>query len=90
MEMNKEYTKEELLEHIKMLEKTIQVQHETINRMLDAFILKPETTTEPSANQVHLIYCFHFKKNCRKNIFVTVLFIFSEKTAKFDRDVIYA
>jgi len=50
MEMNKEYTKEELLEHIKILEKTIQVQNETINRMLDAFILKPQTTTEPSAN----------------------------------------
>lgn len=50
MEMNKEYTKEELLERIKILEKTIQVQNETINRMLDAFILKPQATTEPSAN----------------------------------------
>ena len=48
MDKNKDYTKEELLEYIKMLEKTIKVQNETINRMLDAYILnsKPiETTT---------------------------------------------
>lgn len=50
MDMNKEYTKEELLEHIKMLEKTIKVQNETINRMLDAFILKPQSITDPSDN----------------------------------------
>ena len=39
MDKYKNYTKEELLAHIKTLEKTIQVQHETINRMLDAYIL---------------------------------------------------
>lgn len=36
-------TKEELLEHIKLLKKTIQTQHETINRMLDAYILNSST-----------------------------------------------
>ena len=39
MENYQDYTKEELLERIKLLEMTIQVQHETINRMLDAYIL---------------------------------------------------
>lgn len=39
MDKKKDYTKEELLEYIKTLEKTIKVQHETINRMLDAYIL---------------------------------------------------
>ena len=40
MEKYQDYTKEQLLEQIKDLEKAIQVQHETINRMLDAYILK--------------------------------------------------
>ena len=40
MEKYQDYTKEQLLEQIKVLEKAIQVQHETINRMLDAYILK--------------------------------------------------
>ena len=39
MDKYQNYTKEELLEHIKLLEKAIQVQHETINRMLDTYIL---------------------------------------------------
>lgn len=39
MDKKKDYTKEELLEYIKTLEKTIKVQYETINRMLDAYIL---------------------------------------------------
>lgn len=39
MEKYQDYTKEELLEFIKQLEETIKVQHETINRMLDAYIL---------------------------------------------------
>ena len=39
MEKYENYTKEELLELIKTLEKTIKVQNETINRMLDAYIL---------------------------------------------------
>ena len=39
MEKYENYTKEQLLELIKTLEKTIKVQNETINRMLDAYIL---------------------------------------------------
>ena len=44
MDNYQNYTKEELLEHIKKLEKTIRVQHDTINRMLDAYILNPKET----------------------------------------------
>ena len=40
MDKYQNYTKEELLKYIKMLEKTIQVQNDTINRMLDAYILQ--------------------------------------------------
>lgn len=40
MDKYKDYTKEELLEQIELLEKAIKVQHDTINRMLDAYILK--------------------------------------------------
>ena len=40
MDKYQDYTKEQLLEQIKILEKAIQVQHETINKMLDAYILK--------------------------------------------------
>ena len=39
MEKYQDYTKEELIELIKTLEKTIKVQHETINRMLEAYIV---------------------------------------------------
>ena len=39
MDKYENYTKEELLEYIKKLEETIKLQHETINRMLDAYIL---------------------------------------------------
>lgn len=39
MDKYQNYTKEELLELIKTLEKTIEIQHETINKMLDAYIL---------------------------------------------------
>lgn len=47
MDKYKDYTKDELLAYIKTLEKTIKVQHETINRMLDAYVLKtsPEDKT---------------------------------------------
>lgn len=44
MDDNKNYTKEELLEYIKLLEKTIKVQNDTINRMLDAYILGANAT----------------------------------------------
>lgn len=39
MDKYQDYTKEELLELIKSLEETIKVQLDTINRMLDAYIL---------------------------------------------------
>lgn len=39
MDKYQDYTKEKLVEHIKLLEKIINLQHETINRMLDAYIL---------------------------------------------------
>ena len=39
MDKYQDYTKEELLELIKTLEETIKVQHDTINKMLDAYIL---------------------------------------------------
>lgn len=44
MDNNKNYTKEELLEYIKLLEKTIKVQNETINRMIDTYILNSKTS----------------------------------------------
>lgn len=50
MDKYNNYTKEELLAHIKTLEKTIQVQHETINRMLDAYILNISPTEKISNN----------------------------------------
>lgn len=43
MDKYSNYTKEELLAYIKTLEKTIKVQHETINRMLDAYILNDKS-----------------------------------------------
>lgn len=45
MDKNKDYTKEELLEYIKKLEKTIKVQNDTINRMVDAYILNSKSTS---------------------------------------------
>ena len=48
MDTNKNYTKEELLEYIKLLEKTIKVQNDTINRMLDAYILNNKTSENVS------------------------------------------
>ena len=43
MDKYQNYTKEELLEHIKLLEKAIKIQHETINRMLDTYILNSDS-----------------------------------------------
>ena len=48
MDNNKNYTKEELLEYIKMLEKTIKQQNETINKMLDAYILNTKDSKNES------------------------------------------
>lgn len=50
MDKYKDYTREELLEQIKMLEKTIKLQHDTLNRMLDAYILNQTPAIEPAAN----------------------------------------
>lgn len=50
MDKNKDYTKEELLAYIKTLEKTIKVQNETINRMLDAYILKNQSAEKALLN----------------------------------------
>ena len=44
MDKYQNYTKEELLKYIKTLEKTIRVQNDTINRMLDAYILNKNKT----------------------------------------------
>ena len=45
MDKYQNYTKEELLKYIKTLEKTIRVQNDTINRMLDAYILSNNKKT---------------------------------------------
>ena len=37
------YTKEELLDYIQKLEAALKVQHDTINRMLDAYILNADS-----------------------------------------------
>lgn len=50
MDKYENYTKEELLAHIKTLEKTIQMQHETINRMLDAYILNSSPSSKSANN----------------------------------------
>lgn len=49
MDQYKDYTKEELLKQIKLLEKTIKTQNDTINRLLDAYILNTQSTNEPNA-----------------------------------------
>lgn len=36
----KDYTVEELLAQIEIMRKTIQLQHATINRLMDAYVLK--------------------------------------------------
>ena len=46
MDKYQDYTREELLEHIKLLEKTINLQHETLNRMLDAYILNSKESNQ--------------------------------------------
>ena len=40
MNEKKEYTTEELLAQIEILKKTIAVQHTTINRLMDTYVLK--------------------------------------------------
>ena len=46
MDKYQNYTQEELLEHIKLLENTIHIQHETINRMLDHYILNSSESSQ--------------------------------------------
>ena len=43
MKENKEYTVEELLAQIEIMKKTIKVQHTTINRLMDTYVLKSNT-----------------------------------------------
>lgn len=45
----KEYTIEELLLQIEIMRKTIQVQHETINRLMDTYVLKKKSTKTPKS-----------------------------------------
>lgn len=47
MNEKKELTIEELLAQIEILKKTIQVQHETINRLMDTYVLKVKTSKSP-------------------------------------------
>lgn len=45
----KEYTVEELLAQIDIMKKTIQVQHETINRLMDTYVLKTKPAKQPKS-----------------------------------------
>lgn len=45
----KEYTMEELLAQIDIMKKTIQVQHETINRLMDTYVLKTKPAKQPKS-----------------------------------------
>ncbi|MBQ2706487.1 MAG: hypothetical protein IJF60_06715 [Agathobacter sp.] len=47
MEEKKDYTVEELLAQIEIMKKTIKVQHETINRLMDTYVLKEKTFRVP-------------------------------------------
>lgn len=38
MSENRKYTEEELLKQIEILKKTIQVQNDTINRLMEAYV----------------------------------------------------
>lgn len=38
MNQNKKYTEEELLKQIEILKKTIKVQNDTINRLMEAYV----------------------------------------------------
>ncbi len=47
MEEKKEYTIDELLAQIEIMKKTIKVQHETINRLMDTYVLKEKSAKPP-------------------------------------------
>lgn len=47
MNEKKEYTVEELLVQIEIMKKTIKVQHETINRLMDTYVLKDKSIKIP-------------------------------------------
>jgi len=47
MEEKKNYTVEELLAQIEIMKKTIKVQHETINRLMDTYVLKEKPFRVP-------------------------------------------
>lgn len=47
MNEQKEYRVEELIAQIEILKKTIQVQHDTINRLMDTYVLKDKESKPP-------------------------------------------
>lgn len=49
MDQKKEYTVEELLVQVEIMKKTIQVQHETINRLMDTYVLKSKPAKQPKS-----------------------------------------
>ena len=49
MNEKKQYTTEELLAKIELLKKTIEVQHNTINRLMDKYVLKSNATKRPNS-----------------------------------------
>ena len=56
MKEKQEYSVEELLAQIDVLKRTVQLQHLTINRLLDAYVLKIKSEnkkTQPPQNRRH-------------------------------------
>lgn len=47
MNEKNDYTVEELLAQIEIMKKTIKVQHETINRLMDSYVLKERSQKVP-------------------------------------------
>lgn len=47
MKEKKDYTVEELLVQLEIMKKTIKVQHETINRLMDTYVLKEKSSKNP-------------------------------------------
>lgn len=47
MNKKKDYTVEELIAQIDIMKRTIQVQHDTINRLMDTYVLKTKPAKQP-------------------------------------------
>ena len=47
MNEKNDYKVEELLAQIEIMKKTIKIQHETINRLMDNYVLKERTQKVP-------------------------------------------